>query len=209
MSDASLPLTPLEKLLADGIPVCVAPDGQILVEALPQCPPAPVILPGSFNPVHHGHWRLARTAERRTNRAVVFELSVVNVDKPPLTLAEIRRRVAPFQWQAAVWLTRSARFAEKAERFPGATFVVGADTALRVVSPAYYDNDVGRMRASLERIQSLGCRFLVACRVDAVGKCWRLHDLAIPGVFLEMFDEIPPEEFRWDVSSTQLRTRSP
>jgi hypothetical protein len=109
--------------------------------------------------------------------------------------------------QAHVWLTRAARFAEKAELFPGAVFIVGADTALRVVSPRYYESEE-RMDAALARIQTRDCRFLVACRALERGKCIRLADVPLPPAYASLFSEIPAERFRWDISSTELRLRN-
>jgi hypothetical protein len=207
MSDAHLSESPLERFMQTGAILHVAADGQMLAPASDRCPPARVLLPGSFNPIHQGHWRLAEIAKEMLGGPVAFELSVINVDKPSLTSDDLRRRLAPFNWQAAVWLTKSPRFVEKAACFPGATFVVGADTALRIVSPRYYDDDAARMSAALARIRDLGCQFLVACRADARGQYWRQADLPIPREFDDLFGEIPPEQFRWDISSTALRAR--
>jgi hypothetical protein len=208
MSDANADGHPLERFWKAGGVLHVAADGQMLFPASGRCPPARVLLPGSFSPMHSGHWELARVAAMLLGHPVAFELSAVNVDKPNLTPEQIRRRLLQFNWQASVWLTKAARFVEKAECFPGATFVVGADTALRIVLPRYYDNDETRMLAVLARLSELECRFLVACRVDAQGKYWRVGDLPIPPAFRDRFEEIPPEQFRKDLSSTKLRALS-
>jgi hypothetical protein len=197
-------LHPLDRFLQQGDILHVAADGQMLHPATDRCPPALALLPGSFNPVHRGHWELARVAEGLLGHRVAFELSVANVDKPTLSRDEIRRRLAQFDGQAAVWLTQAPLFVQKAERFPGATFVVGADTAVRIASPRYYESDAA-MIAALERIRALGCRVLVACRVDERGQCWSAADIAIPPSFESMFTPIAPDVFRWDVSSTSLR----
>ena len=144
-------MSPLNHFLqTDGI-LHVAPDGHMHAGA----PPPPALLPGSFNPLHDAHCELARVAERMLGHPVAFELSVANVDKPTLDAAEIRRRVAQFAWRTSIWLTHAPKFVDKSEHFPGVTFVVGADTAMRVVSPRYYDADESRMRSALEKLGAL------------------------------------------------------
>lgn len=192
----------LTAFLAGGMPaLCFGPDGRMQADA-----PRPVlVLPGSFNPVHRGHWALAETAQRLTGGSAVFELSVTNVDKPPLSPEEVRHRLAAFTWRSPVWLTRAPTFAEKASLFPGAVFVVGADTAVRIVVPRYYQDSDARMTEALNGIRRQGCRFLVAARVEETGRLATLADLGIPEPFRDLFAGIDAEQFRVDLSSTQLR----
>jgi hypothetical protein len=163
------------------------------------------LLPGSFNPVHDAHWRLAKVAGDILGKPVAFELSVVNVDKPSLTAAETRQRLQPFAGRADVWLTRAPRFVDKAAHFPDTVFVVGADTAQRLVIPRYYGGDERRMLEALDMIAQHGCRFLVAGRVDAAGRFLTLEDLVISQQFRALFTAIPEQVFRLDISSTALR----
>lgn len=168
----------------------------------PEAPPPKALLPGSFNPLHHGHWSMAAAASELLGTEVAFELSRTNVDKPELTDEEVARRAAAFAGRADLWVTRAPRFLDKADLFPGATFVLGADTAVRLVDIRYYDGDAERLAAALDHLAGRECRFLVAPRLGPAGLV-ALDDLAIDPRWRGMFAEIP--SFRVDVSSTQLR----
>jgi hypothetical protein len=193
---------PLSAFFAGELPaVCVRPDGRIHAsQAKPR-----VLLPGSFNPLHAGHLGLARVAAEVLGAPAAFELAVVNADKPPLPAEDVRRRFAQFTWLASVWLTRAPTFHEKALLFPGAVFVVGADTAVRIVEHRFYENSEARLHQALDCVRRQGCRFLVAGRVDAAGRFLGLSDLGLPEAARELFASMPPERFRLDLSSTHLR----
>jgi hypothetical protein len=165
------------------------------------------LLCGSFDPLHAAHRRLADVAAARLAVPVAFELCAVNADKPPLTAAELMRRLRQFDGLARVWVTRAATFAAKAEFFPGATFVVGADTAERMVAPRFYGDSRERMLAALATIREAGCRFIVAGRADAFGRFVAAEAVAVPDQFRDLFDPLPEADFRDDLSSTQLRAR--
>jgi len=180
-------------------------DGRVETVPAGASPVVPALLPGAFNPLHLGHWNMARAAEEHLGKPVAFELSVANVDKPELDRAETRLRLDQFAGHAEVWVTRAPRFLDKARLFPGAVFVVGVDTAQRIVDPRYYQHDEERLSDALRTFQKRGCRFLVACRADADGRCVTLADVAVPRAFADLFDALAPERFRWDISSTYLR----
>ncbi|MBA4065069.1 MAG: hypothetical protein C0501_15410 [Isosphaera sp.] len=167
-------------------------------------PRPPAVLPGSFNPLHHGHTALAAAAGHRLGVPVHFELSVTNADKPELSPAEVERRVAQFAGVAPVWVTRAAAFEAKADLFPGAAFVVGWDTAVRVVDPRYYGGPAGR-DAALRKLIARGCRLVVGGRLDAAGafRVWDGGGLA--DEFAGLFVGLAEADFRADVSSTALR----
>ena len=135
----------------------------------------------------------------------VFEMSVVNVDKPPLSEEEVRSRLEQFRDSWQVVLTRTPTFHEKSAILPGCVFVVGWDTAVRIVHSRYYGDDAAAMHAALEQIKSAGCRFLVAGRVKE-GIFHTLEDVPIPMEFIDLFQAIPEALFRVDVSSTELRS---
>ena len=179
----------------------VAPDGSRIADA----PTPRFLLPGSFNPLHDGHRGMFEVATRRLGPGGAFELSVTNVEKPPLGDDEIARRAAAFAGYQPLWLTRAPTFVQKARLFPGAVFVVGADTAARIVEPRFYGDSAERMWAALEEIRAAGCRFLVAGRVDAGGRFVERDGLGLGEGVAVLFEAIAEAEFRADVSSTMLR----
>jgi nicotinic acid mononucleotide adenylyltransferase len=194
----------IDQLLAGEVDrVTVQPDGQIMVSA-----PQPFVLfPGSFNPMHEGHVLLARVAEEHRQQPLAFEISVTNVDKPPLAGETVRHRLAQFAWKAPVELTRAPTFLEKSRLFPSTTFVIGADTAERLVAPKYYGDDEARMHVALEEIANSGSSFLVAVRIDAAGRVRALSDISVPRRYADLFSEIPEHRFRFDISSSEIRAR--
>jgi len=161
------------------------------------------VMSGSFNPLHRGHLHLRDLAEQMLQGSVVFELPVVNADKPPLDFFSIEERRRQFQ-KHPLALTSLPLFDQKAQVFPGVTFVIGIDTAERILQPRFYGNGNDGVLLSLNRIRSSGCRFLVAGRfVDKAFKT--ITDLNVPTGYEELFTAIPEEQFRDDTSSTELR----
>ena len=183
--------------------VTFQPDGQMMVSA-----PRPFVLfPGSFNPMHEGHVLLARVAEELRQQPLAFEISVTNVDKPPLAGETVRHRLSQFAWKSPVELTRAPTFLEKSRLFPSATFVIGADTAERLVAPKYYGDDELLMHVALEEIANSGSSFLVAVRIDVAGRIRALNDIPVPRRYADLFSEIPEHRFRVDTSSSEIRAR--
>lgn len=171
------------------------------------------LFPGSFNPRHDGHQQITEFVKRSYGARVEYELSILNVDKPVLEISETLSRLLQFVPQDPVWLTGSSTFEEKAKLFPKTTFVVGADTIMRVGDLRYYQSPAAQ-RQAIQTITESGCRFLVFGRwldsevpragVGEPGFC-QLEDLDLNEDLRQLCTEVPESAFRCDISSTQIR----
>eukprot|EP00644_Phytophthora_capsici_P016821 jgi/Phyca11/511697/fgenesh2_kg.PHYCAscaffold_95_\ len=180
-----------------------------------------LILPGSFNPLHKGHVDLACIAQEllksRTGveLPVAFELAVANADKGAIEPSTISSRIAQFtagnSSGIGVWpvlVTNAMLFGQKADILPNCAFVIGADTAVRIVDKKYYDMDEHKMVLALDHIARKGCSFVVAGRFDnkvenrfiSADEVLEKH---VPPAFRHLF--VPLPAFRNDISSTELR----
>jgi hypothetical protein len=172
-------------------------------------PPPRGVLSGAFNPRHSGHDGLRVAAEAWIAGPVHFELPLMNADKPALQIDAAVERCRQFH-DGPLLVSRAATFVEKARILPGTTFVVGVDTAVRIVAHRFYGPADDPLRAeaamfeSLEEFRGLGCRFLVAARMWQ-GQTLRLPDVSIPDRLQDLFVELPATRFLLDVSSSGLR----
>jgi len=118
----------------------------------------------------------------------------------------LEKRLEQFSRRYPIVVTNAPLFGGKAHIFPGCVFVIGFDTAVRLVDPRFYGNSESARDQSLEMIRKQGCRMLVAGRT--IGEKFRtIRDVQIPPGFGELFVELPEAEFREDISSTQLRSK--
>ena len=171
--------------------------------------PGNAFLPGSFDPLHDGHMQMRTDASRRIGQPVQFELCVHNVDKPPLDFIELARRRKQFA-DPDIVLTNVPTFVEKANLLGqgnGITFVVGTDTIKRIGETRYYLDEEAR-DAALNELENLGTKFLVYGRLDDQG-FETLNDLSLPDSLNRISEGVSEQDFRVDVSSTEMRIDAP
>jgi nicotinic acid mononucleotide adenylyltransferase len=165
------------------------------------------VFPGSFNPIHKGHAEMIDIAEHRLGSRVALEISIQNVDKPPLDYIELEYRLKAIETlrpEQAVWFTQTPLFEDKSDIFSGTTFVVGADTLRRFADLRFYHESTHQLHDVLRLIAFHNCRFLVFARQGHHG-IESLETLNIPDMLRSLCDEIPPSVFAMNISSSDLR----
>jgi len=162
-----------------------------------------VVFPGSFRPLHKNHTEMARLAHRQTGKPVLFEISVKNADKPAIDFISLRRRLDSFKeitnepWFGGIALTNAPLFVEKAALFPGATFVMGFDTILRISNVKYYA-DESQLKECIASFHRQGNKFMVFHRVDV--------DNPVHPLLSDLCSIVDPEQYQDDgTSSTEMR----
>ena len=167
---------------------------------------------------------------------VVFELAILNADKPAMPRVELQKRLdyifSPENTAKlescgitnfAVSVTNRPLFLDKSELFSNCIFPVGVDTFIRLLDPKYYNHSEAQMLIGLTRIAARGVRFVVGGRSVVVGgeggkkefqvmeDALRAASIADPRIPLgepQFFTSLSEEEFRVDLSSTELRARA-
>ncbi|GEM_PF-946698 len=162
-----------------------------------------VIIPGSFNPMQYGHDRIAQVVRDTTGREPVLEITGQNIEKSPISIAELAVRSLQMRGRWPVILTTAnTRFIDKAKAYGGCSFAVGYDTAERIVDPTYYNGSPVAVDTALQQFAENGVIFHVVGRRDAGGVLRTVSDLNVPSEYKGLFAPLPGE---FNVSSTVLR----
>jgi len=166
---------------------------------------------------------------------VLFEMSLTNADKPPMEAVEASRRTLlfshlqqgqpdslPNDW--GVLLTSAPLFIDKVRLlnqflapssascaiFPRRkfTFVIGTDTMIRIINPKYYGGEIDNMLEAVREMGREGAHFVVGGRLEQNKFVTGEKELeGLPLDVQEMFTIIKEDDFRVDISSTELRAK--
>ena len=96
------------------------------------------------------------------------------------------------------------------------TFIIGTDTMVRIINPKYYGNSIEEMLSAVREMGDAGVHFVVGGRLEqgkTVGEAPKFVTgeeelISLPIDVQEMFTLIQEEDFRLDLSSTELRKRA-
>jgi len=181
-------------------------------------PKKTVFFPGAYNPLHRGHTESAEACmcklqigtQGLADRKLVYSTTVNPVHKASLTPAEMLQRAVMMRGKDFVLTENDPLYVDKARKFPGAWFVMGADSMDRMLDPKW-GQPVKRMVVEMAQ---LGCHFLVPGRLvpmpdgsqeymtcDMVRE---KHEKDLGG----MYDHFHEVNFRLDISSTELRAKA-
>lgn len=163
----------------------------------------PLILSTSMNPLHRDHVKLASIASELTGKSCVFELSLTNADKPPLSYFDVLNRTQPFRMEGDLRhvLTNAPTFIEKARIFgQGTTFVIGIDTAKRICDPKYYT----QLKSVFAEFDRLGIKFICFAR-EIDGKVEEFNPDGFPPGFSSLVTVVGKDVYCSSMSSTAIR----
>jgi nicotinic acid mononucleotide adenylyltransferase len=161
------------------------------------------LFPGAFNPMHHGHQEMISYAEQLLGVQVHLEISIRNVDKPPIDFLAMQDRLEQLGDYPVIY-SNSPTFIEKSRIFPQCCFIVGADTLLRIADKKYYGNDEQQLATAIDEMHELGCCMLVFGR-EINGQFHALSDLKLPIRVKQLCTGVDEDAFRYDISSSAVR----
>lgn len=165
-----------------------------------------IFMPGSFNPIHDGHRDISWKTRQQTSKYVIYMVTADSVHKKALTVPEMLDRVAGIRLERfgnypgriILFTENDPLFIDKARKFPASSFVIGWDTAQRMLDPSWGPEII----PMLHEFRKLGTTFYVCGRIID-GKLMTMKDLNIPSMFADLFIEIP--NTGTDHSSTKIR----
>ena len=165
-----------------------------------------LIFPGAFNPMHDGHIAMSELAQKELNEKVFFEICIQNVDKPPLSYHQIKKTLDQFNSSQNWVLTKAGKFSDKARLFPNSTFIIGADTLVRIFDERFYASR-REMMEEFKIFNTNNNNFLVFGR-EYKKRFIELNDIQVPDSIKSRFRGFGENIFRKDVSSSTIRAQN-
>jgi hypothetical protein len=182
------------------LPIVIWPDGTIADAAAVDMRNS-IIYSGSFAPLHFGHDTIAEWVQIATGKTVMFELAAVNADKSTISLRDLSARASQFRGRWPVIITTGTPlFVDKARQYRGCDFILGVDTAIRLLDRKYYGTR-DEYAALFRTLTALNTRFYVCDRVQD-GVLTTVEQMEVPRAARNLFVRVP---CRVDISSTALR----
>ena len=177
-----------------------------------------MVMSGSFNPVHTGHFSLARIAQLKASQrnGIMFEIALKNADKGVLGDPEkisdrillIEQLQKDYSDDVTVVLSHEPLFLQKVTYLSQCSMVLGHDTYLRLLDTKYYNHSQEKLKEALATFKQQGTTFVVGGRICADHVFHTGEVQMIPEEYREMFSFLSEKEFRQDISSTEIRAKT-
>lgn len=138
-------------------------------------------------------------------------MSLGNPAKPTLAHETLLQRSEQFIERSHPFFltfTQKPLFFEKMVLVPNSLWVMGFDTAVRLIDLKYYEGSAEKMQQGFQRVDEAHCRFVIAGRVKDDGTFCEASNFLPPKEFGHLFHYLPSSRFRRDISSTEIRRRN-
>lgn len=157
------------------------------------------------------------TVSNLSFRELIFSTTVNPVHKPALTAAEMLQRASMMKGYNFLLTEDDPLYLDKARKFPGAHFIMGADALKRTLDPNWGVNSLDLARELI----ALESKFLVLGRLvdDKYQTCDSVLEEHIDTLYRADYNQDAiehdqllslvtiPVDFRLDISSSELRAK--